>query len=77
MKNKFWFGVILTIAILLVVRCFEYADAVRGANQTGAEVFMIVLPLTIVFHEISKLERKLNRKNEYIKRVEQERLSAK
>ena len=75
MKNKFWFGVFLTIAILLVVRCFEYADVVRGSNQTGAEVFTIVLPLMIVFREMSKLERKLNRKNEYIKKVEQERLN--
>jgi hypothetical protein len=76
MKNKFWFGVILTISILLVVRCFEYADAVRGSNQTkGAEVFMIVLPLMIVFRAISKLEQKLNRKNEYIQKVEQERLN--
>jgi hypothetical protein len=75
MKNKFWFGAFLTIVILLVVRCFEYADAVRGSNQTGAEVFTIVLPLMIVFHGISKLEQKLNRKNDYIKKVEQERLN--
>lgn len=75
MKNKFWFGVILTISILLVVRCFEYADAVRGSNETGAEVFMIVLPLLIVFNQISKLEQKIQRKNEYIQKVEKERLN--
>ena len=76
MKNKFWFGAFLTIAILLVVRCFEYADAVRGYNGTGSEVFMIVLPLMIVFNQISKLEQTMQRKNEYIKKMEQERLNA-
>ena len=75
MKSKFWFGVILTISILLVVRCFEYADMVRGSNETGAEVFTIVLPLLIVFNQISKLEQKIQRKNEYIQKVEQERLN--
>ena len=75
MKNKFWFGVILTISILLVIRCFEYADAVRGSNETGVEVFTIVLPLLIVFNQISKLEQKIRRKNEYIQKVEQERLN--
>ena len=75
MKNKFWFGAFLTIAILLVVRCFEYADAVRSSNETGAEVFTIVLPLLIVFNQISKLEQKIQRKNEYIQKMEQERLN--
>lgn len=75
MKNKFWFGVFLTLSILLVVRCFEYADAMRGSDQMGAEVFTIVLPLMIAFHEISKLEQKINRKNEYIQKVEKERLN--
>ena len=75
MKNKFWFGASLTIAILLVVKCFEYADSIRGYNSTGSEVFTIVFPLMIVFHEISKLEQKFDRKNEYIKKMEQERLN--
>lgn len=75
MKNKFWFGAFLTIAILLVIKCFEYADSIRGCNSTGSEVFMLVLPLTIVFSQISKLEQIIQRKNEYIKRVEQERLN--
>lgn len=76
MKNKFWFGVILTVSVLLVVKCFEYADAVRGCDGTGSEVFMVVLPLMIVFHEISKLEQKLDRKNQCIKKMEQERLNS-
>ena len=75
MKNKFWFGAILTLSILLVVRCFEYADAMRGSDQMGAEVFTIVLPLLIVFNQISSLEQKIQRKNEYIQKVEQERLN--
>ena len=65
MKNKFWFGAFLTIAILLVVRCFEYADAVRGYNGTGGEVFMIALPLYIVWKKISEMGRKIQRLKRY------------
>ena len=65
MKNKFWFGAFLTIAILLVVRCFEYADAVRGYNSTGGEVFTIALPLYIVWKKISELGRKIQRLKRY------------
>ena len=65
MKNKFWFGVFLTIAILLVVRCFEYADAVRGYNGTGSEVFTIALPLYIVWKKISEMGRKIQRLKRY------------
>ena len=65
MKNKFWFGVILTIAILLVVRCFEYADAVRGYNGTGSEVFTIALPLWIVWKKLTTMGQKIERLEQY------------
>ena len=75
MKNKFLFGIVLTASILFVIWCFDYADATRGYNATGGEVFILALPLMIAFQKISNLEEKINRKNKYIKKLEQERLN--
>lgn len=66
MKKGFLFGVILTLSILAVVWCFEYADATRGYNAIGGEVFTIALPLWIVWKKISAMGRqmeKLKRQN--------------
>ena len=66
MKKGFWFGVILTLSILAVVWCFEYADATRGYNSTGGEVFTIALPLYIVWKKLTTMGRqieKLKRQN--------------
>lgn len=69
--SYFWFGVWLTASIALTIWCFEYADATRGYNSIGGEVFMIALPLMIVFNKINKLQEKLNRKSQYIKKLEE------
>ena len=69
--NDFWFGFVLTLSILFCVFCFEYADNFRGYNSIGGEVFMIALPLTIVFNKINKLQEKINRKSQYIKKLEE------
>ena len=71
--NNFWFGVILTLSILAVIWCFDYADNWRGYNSTGGEVFMIALPLYIVWkklttmgQEIQRLKRQNNMKRKHI-----------
>lgn len=60
-RNNFLFGIVLTLSILLTVWCFDYADAVRGYDATGGEVFVIMLPLLIVANKISKYERQFER----------------
>ena len=59
--NNFWLGVILTLSILFVVYCFEHADITRGYEATGGEVFMLALPLTIVWLKLRKAEQKIQR----------------
>jgi hypothetical protein len=72
MKNNFWFGVAFTFSICLTIYVFQYAYAVRGYNAIGSEVFMLALPLMIVFNKINKLQEKLNRKSRYIKQLEKQ-----
>jgi hypothetical protein len=43
----------------------------RGHYSLGGEVFTIALPLAIVFNKISQLEKKLQRKSEYVKKLEE------
>ena len=59
--NSFWLGVVLTLSIVFVVYCFEYADITRGYEATGGEVFMLALPLTIVWLKLRKAEQKIQR----------------
>ena len=64
--NNFWFGAILTLSILSVIWCFDYADNWRGYNSTGGEVFTIALPLYIVWKKLTTMGRqieKLKRQN--------------
>ena len=63
MKN-FLFYLILGISVVLVCIAFDYADAVRGYNATGGEVFTIALPLGIVWNKISAMGQKINRLKE-------------
>lgn len=60
--NNFWFGVSLTLAILFVVLCFEYADNMRNYNALGSEVFTIALPLMIVKNKLNTSGRKKQQK---------------
>ena len=59
--NNFWFGVVLTFSILSVVWCFEYADNFRSYDSTGTEVFMIALPLIVVWFRLRAEELKVER----------------
>lgn len=59
--NNFWFGVILTLSILAVIWCFDYADNWRGYNSTGGEVFMIALPLYIVWKKLTTMGQQIER----------------
>lgn len=57
--NNFWFGAILTLSIFMVIWCFDYADNFRGYNSTGGEVFMIALPLTLVWFKLRAMGQKI------------------
>ena len=59
--DGFWFGVTLTISILFVVYCFQYANDFREVNSVGSEVFMIVLPLWIVWRKLQTMGQKIER----------------
>ena len=63
--NNFWFGVILILSILVVMWCFDYADNFRGYNSTGGEVFMIALPLYVVWMKISDMGQKIQKLKQY------------
>lgn len=38
----------LILSIHFVVFCYQYADAVRGYDGTGGEIFSMILPIGIV-----------------------------
>ena len=59
--NNFWFGAILTLSIFMVIWCFEYADSFRSYNSTGGEVFMIALPLTLVWLKLREMGQKISK----------------
>ena len=61
MRKNFWFGVFLTLSILLVVWVFDYAESFRGCESIGGEVFMIALPLWIVHCKLTELGQKIER----------------
>ena len=61
MKNSFWFGVVLTASILVVVWSFRCADILRGYDAIGGEVFTIALPVFIVWNKLSEQERERQR----------------
>ncbi len=59
--RKAFYGVLLIAlleSIALVVTAFGYADAARGYDALGGEVFMIALPLAILFLGIRTVGRK-------------------
>ena len=66
----FWFGFTLTLSILAVVYCFEYADSARGYNSTGSEVFTIALPLWIVWKKLTTMGQKIEKLKQYNKALE-------
>lgn len=72
MRNNFWFGVLLTLSICFVCFCFVQANATRETPTMGSEVFTIALPLAIVFRKIMMLEKRIQRKSEYIKNLEKQ-----
>jgi hypothetical protein len=45
--NNFWFGFLLAASVAIIPICFMYADAHRGYDSTGGEVFMIALPFLL------------------------------
>ena len=59
--NNFWFGAILTLSIFMVIWCFDYADSFRSYNSTGGEVFMIALPLTLVWLKLREMGQKISK----------------
>lgn len=67
--NNLWFGVILTLSILAVIWCFNYADNFRGYNSTGGEVFMIALPLTLVWFKLRAMGQKITNLKMYNKEL--------
>ena len=59
-KSTFFiFGCLLSITILIVPFVFEMADACRGFDATGAEVFMLALPLGIAWTMIVSAEQEV------------------
>ena len=70
--NNFWFGVSLTLSILAVVWCFDYADSLRGYNSMGSEVFMIALPLTLVWLKLRDMGRKIKNLKRYNKALQRQ-----
>jgi preprotein translocase subunit SecF len=64
--NNFWFGFLLAASIAAVIISFLYADAVRGYDATGGEVFMLALPLFVLNWRKKTLEQSRN-KNSQIK----------
>ena len=70
MKKNFWFGVILTLSILAVIWCFDYADTVRSYNSIGGEVFMIALPLWIVWKKFKAMGQKIEKMKQYNKALQ-------
>ena len=48
-RNNFWFGLLLGVSVMLIPLSFLYADLERGYNATGGEVFMIALPILVMW----------------------------
>ena len=74
-RSGFGFGIVLTLSILAVIMCFEYADSIRGYNATGGEVFMIALPLMLVHSKITKMAGKIERLKQQKKRMNEKMFS--
>ena len=56
--NKFWFGFLLAVSIMAIPMAFVYADAARGYNSIGGEVFMIALPYLIFKWRLWSIEQR-------------------
>lgn len=73
--SKFLFGLSIVFSILLVVYCYNYADSFRGFNAIGSEIFLIFIPVLLVYGYVDSIEkrkeRKIERVKEYTKRLEE------
>lgn len=68
--NDFWFGVLLSISILLTCYCFVIAKEQRESIKVGGEVFMIALPLLIVKWKMHTAEQeKIKKEKQYKKTI--------
>ena len=70
MRKKIFALMSILASILFVVYCFEQADAVRGYNATGSEVFTIALPLWIMWRIVTGLCEKIDKLKKYNKKLE-------
>jgi hypothetical protein len=55
--SKFWYCVLLILSLWIAVKAFDYADYERGYDATGGEVFMIALPLSVVYWRRKTVEQ--------------------
>ena len=73
--SRFLFGLSLVVSILLVVFCYNYADSFRGFNAIGSEIFLVLIPALLICRYIDAIEkskeRKIERMEEYTKRLEE------
>ena len=65
-------GCLFTLSIVLIAWSFEVADAVRGYNATGSEVFMIALPLMLISRMLSMAERNEKKLKNQLKKERQQ-----
>ena len=69
--KKFAFYVLLSLSLLVVCCAFDYADAVRGYNATGGEVFTIILPLMVIWSKMETMSHNIQRLKQYNKALQE------
>lgn len=68
MKNL-WFYLSLILSIILVIASFKYAQEFRGYDAIGGEIFMLILPMLLVYKKIAYQERIIKRLKQYNKEL--------
>ena len=55
------FIICLILSFIIIIIGFELADAHRGYNAIGGEVFMLALPLLMIYGKIVEMQNKIDR----------------
>lgn len=62
--NRFWFGVLLALSIMIIPLAFQIGDIERGFDALGGEIFAVALPFLVIRWREWSIEKALEeRKN--------------
>lgn len=63
--NRFEFVILFVLSLIVVQNQFILADMERGFNATGGEVFILALPMTLIYFRLQTVKKSKQSKKKH------------